>query len=155
MEYFEKLCIRQVLYTVIAIHLVGCGDSGTYTPRGDGIGDFQKAVALSYDKLQRGKVVKKKGFYNECSVDWAEFEGIRISETVCDLDLKSRRVTIRITDPTSRPPSYRLNSISIAAEINLTITVRRGTKQELPNGINVKLDRTGQSVELERVVESE
>jgi hypothetical protein len=57
-------------------------------------------------------------------------------------------VTIRVTDPTSRPPSQRQTQVSVSLDEAHQLTLTREMTQRLQNGITLYLDRTGQSVVL-------
>ena len=132
----------------------GCKERDANVPTTDGQIDFIKVVEDQYRRLAAGKVRKKDGFSNQCSVDMKIDRGIRVSETVCDSGEKIWDITIRITDPASRPPSQRQKKINVALENGRYITLSHSISQQLSNGIGMNLDRTGQSVILNRKVNS-
>lgn len=126
----------------------GCKQRDAQVPANDGQIDFKKVVEDQYRKLASGKIRKQGGFSNQCSVGMDIDRGIRVSETVCDSEGHFWDVTIRITDPSNRPPSQRQKKINVALGDGRYITVSRGVPQQISNGITVNLDRTGQSVVL-------
>ncbi len=111
----------------------------------DGIEDFQTVAQQFLNKLEKGQILRNRGFYTECAVDIKRDKGIRISETVCDKD-NLRHITIRITDPGSRPPSQRMEKIQLSSLSGDTIIAYRGKDKTTINGITVQFDRSGQSV---------
>ncbi len=126
----------------------GCQQRDAQVPENDGQIDFKIVVEDQYRKLASGEIRKKDGFSNQCSVDMDIERGIRVSETVCDSERRLWDVTIRITDPSNRPPSQRQKKINVALGNGRFVTVSRGIPQQIPNGITMSLDRTGQSVVL-------
>lgn len=128
----------------------GCRQAEYQTQSSTGFNDFGRSVERAYGRLANGSIQKKSGFYNECSVEFSTETGIRVSQSVCDEGESALSVTIRVTDPTSRPPSQRQNVIPVVlAELGKTKLVR-GNTQEFPNGTTIKIDRTGQSAILTR-----
>lgn len=117
-------------------------------PSSDGLDSFRQAVQVSYQRLVAGKIRKKDGFFGECSVDFGSENGVRISETVCDKGENSGNITIRVTDPTSRPPSQKLAKLTVALSEEGEISLDRGSSERLSNGITLLFDQSGQSVEL-------
>ena len=111
----------------------------------DGIEDFQVVAQEFFYKLEKGQIRRNRGFYTECALDIKSAKGIRISETVCDKDAL-RHITIRITDPGSRPPSQRIEKIQLSSQSGDTMTAYRGKDKTTINGITVQFDRSGQSV---------
>ncbi len=132
-----------------------CSQRDVQSPAADGLDDFREVVEAAYQRLVGGQIRKKAGFFGECSVDWGTESGIRVSETVCDNGKDSWAVTIRITDPTSRPPSQRQTEITVALDEERDLTLLREKKETLENGITLRLDRTGQSVVLDGSVSIE
>jgi hypothetical protein len=133
----------------------GCSQHDAQSPAADGLDDFRQVVEAAYQRLVGGRIRKKAGFFGECSVDWRTESGIRVSETVCDNGKDSWTVTIRITDPTSRPPSQRQTQMTIALDDERNLTLLREKKEQLKNRITLRLDRTGQSVVLDGPVRLE
>ena len=125
-----------------------CSQSVPHSPAADGLDDFREVVEEGYQRLAAGRIQKKAGFMNECSVDWRTERGIRVSETVCDAGTQSGTVTIRITDPSSRPPSQKQTQVTVILDEDHQLTLAREMTQRLANGITLYLDRTGQSVVL-------
>jgi len=132
-----------------------CSQGDVQSPAADGLDDFREVVEAAYQRLVGGQIRKKAGFFGECSVDWGTESGIRVSETVCDNGKDSWTVTIRITDPTSRPPSQRQSQITMALDEERNLTLLREKKEQLESGITLRLDRTGQSVVLDGSVSME
>ena len=93
-----------------------CSQRDAQSPAADGLDDFREVVEAAYQRLTGGRIRKKAGFFGECSVDWRTESGIRVSETVCDDGKDSWTVTIRITDPSSRPPSQRQSQVTVASD---------------------------------------
>ena len=143
---------RIVLPFLLASGLVlipsGCKQRDAQVPADNSQIDFIKVVEGRYRKLASGKIRKIRGFSNRCSVGMDIDRGIRVSETVCDSERHFWDVTIRITDPSNRPPSQRQKKINMALGDGRYITVNRGGPQQISKGITMSLDRTGQSVVL-------
>lgn len=116
--------------------------------------DFIQLVEDSYREMKAGQIKKKAGFFGECSVDFGMENGIRYSKTVCDAGKDSLKVTIRVTDPSSRPPSQQNKSIALTLDEGKKKNVARGKTEQLQNGITLHLDRSGQSVEMTGIVPS-
>lgn len=122
---------------------VGCSESVTQSS--EGIEDFITVSQQALTRLEKGVITRNRGFNTECAVDIKRERGIRISETVCD-EANTRSITIRITDPTSRPPSQKISSIQLTTLTDETVTTKKGKTQTTSSGIDIKLDRSGQSV---------
>ena len=136
------------VYMLILLALTTSSCDNTQSQSADGIDDFKIIAQQILTKLENGKITRNPGFYTECAVDIKRDKGIRISETVCDKENVSI-VTIRITDPTSRPPSQKIKTILLSTQSGEMIAIsRRETKTTL-NGITIKFDRSGQSVTIE------
>ncbi len=117
----------------------------------DGIEDFQVVAQEFLYKLENDQILRNRGFYTECAVDFKRAKGIRISETVCDKD-NLRNITLRITDPGSRPPSQRMEKIQLSSLSGDTITAYRGKAKTAINDITIQFDRSGQSVIMNRQI---
>lgn len=142
---FNRLTIVG-LTCFFSITLVSCGEDMTQNQIADGLSDFKYAVDVSYQRLVNGQIKRNKGFDSECAVHWDTHGGIRISETVCGKENSGQEITVRITDPTSRPPSQRVDKFLIDAGNGSNISVSRGEIQALENGISIEFDRSGQSI---------
>ena len=127
---------------------IACEQNSPQTQSGVGINDFKRAIVSAYQRLISERVQKKDGFYNECSVQFDMDHGIRVSETVCDADGNKWDVTIRVTDPATRPPSQRRVDVSVELEKFGRVNLSRGISQKTESGVMLLLDRTGQSVVL-------
>lgn len=136
---------RVFSFLVIIIIQVAILSCKQHDPQTESLANFKKVVNRSYQYLASAKINKKAGFFGECSVNMGIESGIRISETVCDDTGDSLNITIRITDPSSRPPSQQLRQITIL-EQEEDITIARGNTARLLNGITLHFDETGQSV---------
>ncbi len=126
--------------------LVACEQNSPQYQSASGIYDFKRAVVSAYERLAFKKIRKKDGFYNECSVEFDMNHGIRVSETVCNVDEDALEVTIRVTDPATRPPSQRRLNVSVELEKYGLLTLSRGIPEKTDSGVMLLLDRTGQSV---------
>lgn len=140
-----KLSALRLIFCLLT---TGCGQTTPQTQSGVGINDFKRAIISAYQRLISEKVKKKDGFYNECSVEFGMDHGIRVSETVCESDENTWDVTIRVTDPATRPPSQRRKDVSIELENFGRMNLARGISQKTDSGVMLLLDRTGQSVVL-------
>ncbi|MGH8550342.1 MAG: hypothetical protein ACRERU_17435 [Methylococcales bacterium] len=141
-----RFCIIISLFCVDS----ACQRSEFPTQASSGFIDFGKTVERAYNRLAEGNITKKDGFYNECSVDFATETGVRVSESVCDDGDNALKVTIRVTDPTTRPPSQRQDRIAVVLGDLGKKNLIRGNTEEFPNGTTIVVDRTGQSVTLTR-----
>ncbi|MEE9345972.1 MAG: hypothetical protein V3U88_10235 [Methylococcales bacterium] len=142
-------------FLVSSLILLACVNSGCdqdRPPMSDGLDDLRNIAQQSFSRLEKGQITRNKGFYIECALDLKRKKGIRISESVCDKN-NSRNITIRITDPTSRPPSQQLDKIQLTNQSGDTITAYRGKPATTKNGIKIKFDRSGQSVEIHTQME--
>ncbi len=101
-----------------ALLLSGCDQS--QPQMADGIEGFKSIAQEILNKLEKGEIKRNSGFFIECAVDNRREKGIRISETVCDKE-NTRTITIRVTDPTSRPPSQRVETIKLST---LTLNIK-------------------------------
>lgn len=141
--------ISRALLASSLISLV-CINSGCDQDRpqmSDGLDELRDVAQQSFSSLEKGQIKRNKGFYIECALDMKRDKGIRISESVCDKN-NSRNITIRITDPTSRPPSQQLDKIQLTNQSGDIITAYRGKSATTSNGIQIKYDRSGQSIEI-------
>lgn len=138
------------IFVSLSCVVLGCQQSESHTQSSTGFIDFGKSVERAYGRLAKGNIHKKAGFYNECSVDFSTETGIRISQSVCDDGGNVLNVTIRVTDPASRPPSQRQNRISVVLLDLGKTSLGRDHSKEFPNGTTIKIDRTGQSAILTR-----
>jgi hypothetical protein len=132
----------------LAMMTSACEQGGPQRQSGVGFADFTRAVEAAYKRLVFSTIRKKDGFYNECSVDLAIEHGIRVSETVCDNSNNSLDITIRVTDPASRPPSQRRKDVSFKLGKNGLVNLPRDSTKQMESGVALYLDRTGQSVVL-------
>lgn len=142
-------------FLVSSLILLACVNSSCDQDRpqiADGLGDLIDIAQQSFSRLEKGQITRNDGFYIECALDIKRNNGIRISESVCDKN-NSRSITIRITDPTSRPPSQQLDKIQLTNQSGDTIIAYRGKPATTLNGINIKFDRTGQSIEIHTKIE--
>lgn len=137
-----------VLSFGLVMLISACEQSGPQRQSGTGIVDFKKAVEVAYKRLVSGTIRKKDGFYNECSVEFAVEHGIRVSETVCDNGDNSLDITIRVTDPATRPPSQRRKDVSFKLGKNRLVNIQQDSTKQTESGVTLYLDRTGQSVVL-------
>ncbi len=118
------------------------------------IGDFKSVAQQSLARLEKGKIIRIGGFNIECAVDFKRERGMRISETVCDKE-NIRNITIRVTDPGSRPPSQKVKKIQLTSLDGKLVSVHNGETKTMPNGFTVTFDRSGQSVTLGAQFESQ
>ncbi len=142
-------------FFVSSLISLACINSGCNQDRpqmSDGLDDLKVVAQKSLSKLEKGKIIRNKGFYIECALDLKRDKGIRISESVCDKN-NTRNIIIRVTDPTSRPPSQQLDKIQLASLSGDIITAYRGKSATTSNGINIKFDRSGQSVIIDAKME--
>ncbi len=142
-------------FLVLSLMLLACVNSGcdqNRPPMSDGLEELRNIAQQSFSRLEKGQIKRNNGFYIECALDIKRNNGIRISESVCDKN-NSRNITIRITDPTSRPPSQQLDKIQLTSQSGDTIIAYRGKPATTLNGINIKFDRTGQSIEIHTEIE--
>jgi hypothetical protein len=151
----------QFSYTISRAFLVSsfislaCINSGCDQDRpqmSDGLNELRDVAQQSFSSLEKGQIKRNKGFYIECALDLKRDQGINISESVCDKN-NSRNITVRITDPTSRPPSQQLDEIQLTSQSGDTITAYRGKSTTTSNGITIKFDRSGQSLEIHSKME--
>ncbi|GEM_PF-1704823 len=143
---FPKLVFPFLVVSGFLLIPLGCKQRDAQVPATDGQIDFIKVVEEQYRRLTSGEIGKRGGFSNQCSVGMDIKRGIRVSETVCDSSGKFWDVTIRVTDPSSRPPSQRQKTIGVVLDDHGDIILSRGNSQQLSNGVTMSLDRTGQSV---------
>ncbi len=142
-----------LLFLLVSLACISSSCDSPQTQSADGIDDFISVAQQSLKKLEKGNIKRNSGFYIECAVDIRRDKGIRISETVCDKD-STRSITIRITDPTSRPPSQKLRSINLASLSGEMITAKKGESKTIENGLTIKLDRSGQSIIMDWNIET-
>jgi len=154
MQYI-KSALPLLLTACFVAAASACSQHDAQSPAADGLDDFREVVEAAYQRLTGGRIQKKAGFFGECSVDWRTESGIRVSETVCDDGKDSWKVTIRVTDPTSRPPSQRQTQMTVALDEERDLTLLREKMEQLENGVTLRLDRTGQSVVLDGPVRLE
>ncbi len=128
---------------LLVLFISSCDD----TQRGtnNDIGDFKSVAQQALTSLERGKIVRNRGFNIECAVDFKRKRGMRISETVCDKE-NARNITIRVTDPGSRPPSQKPTKMQLSSLEGKLISVHIGETKTMRNGFNITFDRSGQSV---------
>jgi hypothetical protein len=134
-----------LIISFILLIFTSSGCDQNRPPMSDGLDDLKTIAQQYFSKLENGKVQRIKGFFIECAVDFMRVKGIRISETVCDKD-SSRNIIIRVTDPTSRPPSQLLDKIQLISQTDNTITVYRGKTVTTSNDITIEFHRSGQSI---------
>ncbi len=142
------LCHLAVLVFGLVMLTSACEQNAPQRQSGVGIEDFKQSVEAAYKRLASGTIRKKDGFYNECSVDFAVEHGIRVSETVCNNSDNSLDITIRVTDPATRPPSQYRKDVSFKLGKNGLVNLPRGSTKQMESGVSLHLDRTGQSVML-------
>jgi hypothetical protein len=128
----------------------GCQRSEFQTQSSSGFVDYGKSIERAYNRLAEGRIDKRQGFENECSVELTSQGGVRVSESVCDDGEGALKVTILVTDPASRPPSQRQEQITVVLGDLGKKNLIRGNTEELPNGTTINIDRTGQSATLTR-----
>jgi hypothetical protein len=138
--------------SLISLACVNSGCDQDHPPMSDGLEELKNIAQQSFSRLEKGQIKRNDGFYIECALDIKRDNGIRISESVCDKN-NSRNITIRITDPTSRPPSQQLDKIQLTSQSGDTIIAYRGKPATTLNGIKIKFDRSGQSVEIHAEME--
>ncbi|MCH9696880.1 MAG: hypothetical protein K0U68_02140 [Gammaproteobacteria bacterium] len=143
MNYRITAQLDLLVYIFFLNFQMGCNESVTQSS--EGIEDFFTVSQQSLTRLEKGEITRNRGFNTECAVDIKRDRGIRISETVCD-KADFRSITIRITDPTSRPPSQKIRSIQLTTLTDETVTTKKGETQTTSSGVVIKLDRSGQSV---------
>lgn len=147
-------CLVASLASIFLAAIYACDQGDPGIPLADGLNEFNKVVESSYKKLVVGRFRKKAGFSTKCSVDIDTVRGIRVSETICDDDENSLDVTIRITDPTSRPPSQQQKTIRVTQNDGGSFAVDRGDTKTLAEGITFDFDRSGQSAVINGKVDS-
>lgn len=139
-------------FILLALSISSCDK--TQLQSADGIDDFKSIAQQTLTKLENGEITRNEGFYTECALDVKRDKGIRISESVCDKE-NFRSITIRITDPTSRPPSQKIKTIQLSTESGDIITASRGGIKTTSKGITIKFDRSGQSIIFEWQLEKQ
>jgi hypothetical protein len=136
---------------LIALTFISTGCDQNRPQMSDGLDDL-KATAQQYlSKLEKNDITRVHGFYLECAVNIKRVKGIRVSETVCDKS-NTRAITLRVTDPTARPPSQQLDNIQLTNLSGNTMTIIRGTTKASSSGITITFDRSGQSIVMNRQV---
>ncbi len=153
MKFSDKIFQTFLIFSLITMALFAGGCNQSPYPRAEGIEDFKFIAQQMLKKLEKGEIIRTNGFYIECAVDKKREKGVRISEIVCDKE-NTRSITIRITDPTSRPPSQKIEAIQLSALSGDIITTSIGKTNTISNGITIDFDRSGQSVTLVRLVET-
>ncbi len=152
MKTFSKVRRQYWFWILFSLSYVisGCQQTGFQTQSAKGFVDFGKSIERAYNRLSNGQIRKKAGFYNECSVDFSTEKGIRVSQSICNDGKDTLNVTIRVTDPATRPPSQRQKRVSINLEKLGRTSLIPGKTEEFSNGTTIKIDRTGQSATLTR-----
>ncbi len=153
MKFSDKFFQAFLVFSFISLALIISGCNQSPYPRAEGIEDFKFIAQQMLKKLEKGEITRTNGFYIECAVDKKRDKGVRISEIVCDKE-NTRSITIRITDPTSRPPSQKINTIQLSTLSGDIITTSLGKTNTISNGITIAFDRSAQSVTLVRLVET-
>ena len=152
MKIFSKLRRQNWFWILFSLSCLvsGCQQTGFQTQSSKGLVDFGKSIERAYDRLSKGQIRKKPGFYNECSLDFSTEKGIRVSQSICDDGKDALNVTIRVTDPATRPPSQKQDRVSISlAKLGITSLIP-GETEKFSNGTTIKINRTGQSAILTR-----
>ena len=133
--------------SLVSLACINCGCDQDRPQMSDGQNELTDIAQQSFSRLENGLIKRNEGFFIECALDLKRNKGINISESVCDKN-NSREITIRVTDPTSRPPSQQLDKIQLTSQSGDIITAYRGKSTQTSNGIKIKYDRSGQSVEI-------
>ncbi len=152
MPFSGKIFRAFLVFSCISLALITSSCDQNPIPMTDGIEDFKSIAQQMLYKLEKGEITRNRGFFIECAVDKKRDKGIRISEIVCDKE-SFRTITIRVTDPTSRPPSQEIETIKLSTLSGDIITAHKEKTKTTSNGITITFDRSGQSVTMVRQFE--